>query len=524
MKKTRRSEAVVFKPYRQGQLQLPTDLSELIPEKHVVRVVDAAIERVDLRRLVSRYKGGGTSSYHPKMMLKVLVYAYTQRVYSSRQIAKALRENVYFMWLSGNSRPDFRTVNRFRGEVMKGILGDVFGSVLELLVEGGYVQLEQYYVDGTKLEANANRYGWVCLPWRPGQGAKSTRRYKGRLQEKVKALLEEIERVNEAEDEAYGERDLEELGETSELASEKLERKMGELNERLAGEAKNKKLARAVKKLKTDYLPRLEKYEEQERKLGGRSSYAKSDPEATFMRMKEGGFGRASLRPAYNVQVGTEGQFVVGYSVHQRPGDPGCLIPHLEQLKGQLGCLSAKVIADAAYGSEENYAYLEREGVGNYVKYRDFGREQHPRRGAPAPEAFHYEKSTDTFICAAGRQLKYACTKRHTSENGYRSQRRHYMCHNCGGCRYRASCAPGAANRSLQVSFALERMKQRVRENLLSPEGTILRGRRRIEVESVFGRWKHDWGFRRFMLRGKEKVSIELGLLSLAHNLSKLAC
>jgi hypothetical protein len=341
----------------------------------------------------------------------------------------------------------------------------------------------------------------------------------------VKTLLEEIERVNEAEDQVYGERDLEELGEASELDSEKLERKMGELNERLSGEGKNKKLAKAVKKLKTDYLPRLEKYEEQERKLAGRSSYAKTDPEATFMRMKDGGFGRASLRPAYNVQVGTEGQFVVGYSVHQRrQGDPGCLIPHLEQLKDQLGRLPAKVIADAAYGSEENYAYLERERVGNYVKYRDFEREQHPRRGGRTREAFQYDERTDTFVCAAGRRLKYAGSTRHISENGYRSRRRYYLCPDCGGCRQRASCMHGMGNRRLQVCFELERMKQRARENLLSPEGVTLRGRRRVEVESVFGRWKQDWGFRRFLLRGKEKVSIELGLLSLAHNLSKLAC
>lgn len=514
MKKTRRSEAVVFKPYVRGQLQLPTDLSSLIPEKHVVRVVDGAIERVDLRRLMSRYKGGGTSSYHPKMMLKVLVYAYTQRVYSSRQIAKALRENVNFMWLSGNSRPDFRTLNRFRGEVMKGLLGDVFASVLELLVEEGYVRLEAYFVDGTKVEANANRYGWV---W-----AKSTRHYKGRLQEKVKALLQEIERTNEVEDEAYGEKDLGELGETSQLDSEKLAEKMEALNERLAQEPKNKKLARAVKKVKTDYLPRLEKYEEQERKLAGRSSYAKSDPGATFMRMKDGGLGRGALRPAYNVQVGTEGQFVVGYSVHQRAGDQGCLIPHLDQLKERLGRLPGKVVADAAYGTEENYAYLEREGLGNYVKYREFGREQHPRREGNARDAFRYDERTNTFICRAGRRLDYVRTRPYISENGYHSQRQDYACRDCTGCPHRSSCVRGAHNRTFQISFELQAMKQRARENLLSTEGVALRARRGVEVESVFGRWKQNWGFRRFMLRGQEKVNIELGLLGLAHNLSKV--
>jgi len=191
--KKKRNPYVVFKPYTMGQLQLPTNLEELIPENHLVRVVHEAIEKMDLDPLLKRYKGGGTSSYHPKMMLKVLVYAYTQRLYSSRRIAKALRENIHFMWISGNSRPDFRTINRFRGEVMRGIIQQVFASVLELLIEEGYVRLEHYFLDGTKIEANANRYSWV---W-----AKSTRNYKRKLQENVKKLLDEIEQVNEEEDE-----------------------------------------------------------------------------------------------------------------------------------------------------------------------------------------------------------------------------------------------------------------------------------------------------------------------------------
>lgn len=132
--KRKKNPHVVFKPYTMGQLQLPTNLEDLIPEHHLVRVVHAAIEKMDLDVLLKRYKGGGTSSYHPKMMLKVLVYAYSQRIYSSRQIAKALRENIYFMWISGNSRPDFRTINRFRGQVMRGIIEQVFGSVLEMLI------------------------------------------------------------------------------------------------------------------------------------------------------------------------------------------------------------------------------------------------------------------------------------------------------------------------------------------------------------------------------------------------------
>ena len=153
------------------------------------------------------------------------MYAYTQQLYSSRKIAKALRENIYFMWLSGNQQPDFRTINRFRSEVVKDVIEEIFTSVLELLVEAGYIKLENYFLDGTKIEANANKYSWV---W-----GKSTRHYKQRLQEKVKELIHQIEQDNEAENAEYGERDLEEMEPDEPLDSRKLEEKIEQLNRRL---------------------------------------------------------------------------------------------------------------------------------------------------------------------------------------------------------------------------------------------------------------------------------------------------
>jgi transposase len=221
--KKRKNSHVVFKPYTMGQLQLPTNLEDLIPENHLVRRVHAAIERLNLDPLIGQYKGGGTSSYHPKMLLKVLIYAYTQQTYSSRKIAKALRENIHFMWISGNSRPDFRTINRFRGEVLGKVIAEIFTSVLELLIEEGYVKLEHYFLDGTKIEANAGKYTYV---W-----AKSMKRNKDQLQKKINQLLEEIEQVNEEEEREYGDRDLEELGEESTIDADRLNKKVQELDE-----------------------------------------------------------------------------------------------------------------------------------------------------------------------------------------------------------------------------------------------------------------------------------------------------
>jgi transposase len=516
--KKNKSQHVVFKPYTMGQLQLPANLEDLIPENHVVRVVNETIEKMDLSILMKQYKGGGTSSFHPKMMLKVLIYAYSQRIYSSRQIAKALRENVNFMWISANNRPDFRTINRFRGVVMREIIEEVFASVVTLLIEEGYVKLENYFLDGTKLKANANKYTAV---W-----AKNTGRYKGKLEKKIKELLDDIDRMNEEENEEYGDRDLEELGEGRPIDSEKIEKTMQELNERLRKEPKDKKLSKALRKLEKEYLPKLKKYEEQEQKLGDRNSYSRTDEDATFMRMKgEPPGGKVWPKPGYNIQIGTENQFVMGYSVHQRPGDFCCFIPHLEQVKEQLGELPGNVIADGGYGSEENYDYLEREEVGTYVKYKTFHQEQ-TRKFKNNPFLIHnltYDEEKDEFLCPAGKRMLYQETSQEETESGYVIERRHYECEGCQGCELKEQCTRAEGNRRIQISFRLREMTKRARANLHSEEGQRLRSRRGVEVESVFGRLKWNWGFRRFLLRGKEKVELECGLLCIAHNMAKMA-
>lgn len=245
------SSKVVFKRYDQAQpYLLPPSLEELIPQRHAVRVVNAAVERMNLDALLSAYTGGGASRYHQRMLLKVLLYGYLEGMYSSRRLAKALRENVHFMWLSGNQRPDFRTLNRFRYSRLKGTIDEVFVSLVELLAEAGLVELKEAFVDGTKLEANANRYSFV---W-----GKAVKKYKTRLQTQVRALLREIDGVNEAENAHYGDRDLEEVGEEAKpITAEQLDRKLKEMEARLArrkdaekgGEKDREGLSAAVKEV-----------------------------------------------------------------------------------------------------------------------------------------------------------------------------------------------------------------------------------------------------------------------------------
>jgi transposase len=230
----------VYKPYQPQQpMLIPLNLEEMVEADHLVRQIDEIVNRIDTRALDRQYQGGGTSAYHPVMLLKVILYAYSQRVFSSRRIAKALRENIHFMWLSGMNQPDFRTVNRFRGVILRETIEELFTQLVEELLDLGLVDFEQYFVDGTKMEANANKYSFV---WK-----KSTEKNKAKLQENVKALLDEVDAVQEWEDEVYGDRDLNEVEGGKEISSEDLQRVADKLNEVLQKETGNKEVKRVKK-------------------------------------------------------------------------------------------------------------------------------------------------------------------------------------------------------------------------------------------------------------------------------------
>ncbi|MDF2683601.1 MAG: transposase [Brevibacillus sp.] len=503
--------------YNMDQLFMPMDLEEDIPANHVVRVVNAAIDCLDDSIFAAAYPGGGRDSYHPKMLTKIIVYAYSQRIYSSRQIAKAVREHIPFMWLAARQRPDFRTLNRFRSERMKDVLESIFTTVLGFLSEAGYVKLDHYFLDGTKIEANANRYTFV---W-----GKAVAKHKARLQEKVRALFASIDEAERQEEQEQQDRDLLELGESSQITSEKLEKAVQQLEEQLQAKLKDKPLKKAVRLVRKDLLPRLQTYEHHENVLGERNSYSKTDPDATFMRMKEDHMRNGQLKPGYNVQIGTENQFIVGYSLHQRPTDTRCLKPHLEKVKAVLGKKPSTVIADAGYGGEENYAYLEEEQIKAVVKYSTYHIEKSKKWKADIRKAdnWSYEEASDTWQCPGGQTLTFHHESKQHTESGYEIHLRHYRSPDCTSCPLKSDCTKAKGNREIRVSMKYLHQKQQAREVLQSEEGYKLSVRRMIEPESVFGQMKNNRNFRRFLLRGLPKVSLEVGWLSLAHNMLKWA-
>jgi transposase len=513
----KRTEKLTFKPYEfdQGML-FPERLDAFIDEKHVVRTVERLLSGVAIEKLVVHYKGGGASCYHPAMMLKVLVYAYTQRLYSSRRIAKALRENLYFMWLAAGNMPDFRTVNRFRC-AMTETIQSVFQEVVLFLHKENYIRFEDYFLDGTKLESVAGKYTYV---WK-----KSVEKNLVKLTDSVRDLFRRIDAENDAEDEIYGDRDLPERGEDSEITEEKIAEKIKELNKALEKAPEDRETRQAVKTLQENYLPRLRKCKEQLLTLGDRNSFSKTDPDATFMRMKEDVMRNGQLKPAYNIQIGTEGQFVLGYSIHQNPGDTLTLIPHCDWFSGAFNRLPGRIIADAGYGSEENYEYLLKHGVDAVVKYNTFRFEKTKkfRENPFRKENMPFDSKKDEFTCPAGKPLRFAGMETFQSQSGFQSKVREYRCKDCSGCPLKEKCFPTEGSRSVQVRPRLDELRVLARNRLDSETGITLRKRRSVEVESVFGHIKQCRGFRRFLLRGIKKVGVEWGLLMMAHNALKMA-
>lgn len=523
-KKKKRHNVVTFKPYEQhqGMLFLPS-FEELIPANHIVRLVSRSIDGMQLDTLLNAYEGGGASNYHPKMLLKVLVYGYIDRLYSSRRLEKATRENVNFMWLTGLQVPDHNTINRFRKGQLKDTVKDVFAAVLLLLIEEGMVRLEDYHVDGTKIESAANRYTFV---W-----AKSVAGHKGRLLAKINALLDQIEAENDREEAEAASKEKDGDGPPPPKVEDsgRLAQTIADLNEQLKERLpKDKALRRKMKDLQDKQLGKLREYELHEGKLNGRNSYSKTDEDATFMRMKDDHMQNGQLKPGYNLQIGTEDQFIVNYTLHQDANDMPVLKDHLQDTKAQLASIGQpmpkRASADAGYGSEENYDYLEAEGMENYVKYPGFYQEQRKtiQNDPFRTENLHYNAQDDYFVCPMGQHLTYRFTTKITSKNGYQSTARVYRAQRCEGCPLRGACYKAKTDRIIQVNPNLQRHKQIARQNLWSIRGIYLRKKRCIEPEPVFGQIKWNRQFKRFLLRGLPKVNCEFGIVAIAHNLKKM--
>ena len=510
-------ENLHFRSYDPDQtLLFPQRIDRDIPKDDPVRILKSVIESLDLSGFKKLYHERGRSPYHPKMMLMVILYSYMNNVYSCRKIEKLLYRDIYYIWLSGYQKPDFATINRFRNRV-KNEIGHIFTLLVLILVEKGFVTLEVEYLDGTKIESKANKYTFV---WR-----KSVERNREKLLEKIRVLLQQINEQM-AQDKAADVDPLELTPQTLCEISKEFKEALGSApeaktkEEKAAQRGKNKmfkELERHGEKL-AEYNSRLEQME-------GRNSISKTDPSATFMRMKEDAMCNGQTKPGYNLQISSENQFITDFALFPNPTDTLTFIPFLGSFPGRYGRFPKRVVADSGYGSEENYRFMDEAGIEGFVKYNRFHLEHRPRYKPDTfhPDSLYYNEEGDYYICPMGQRMSRTGTLQTRTEGGYISQSACYRAIRCKGCPLRCLCYKAKANqRAIRVNHRLNAYKRKACELLTSEEGIKERGRRCIEPEAVFGQMKSNMAYRRFRHMGKDKVVMDFTFFAIAFNIKKL--
>ncbi len=498
------------------QLVLPLNIEFLIPKDDPVRLLSQIMEELDYSELKKGYSSKGRNPVvSPKTLCQVLVYAYMNNIYTSRMIEKACRRDLNFMWLlQGQKAPDHNTISRFRTERIQGFVNGLLNQIVVNLSELGEVKFDNVFVDGTKIEANANKYSFV---WK-----KAVSKNELKLKENIKSFVQLINK--EFQFNYIVSDDINILTLLKDISDNLLQLK-SELNiEFVHGIGKRKTCLQKAYEKAEDFLLRQSKYNEYNKTFNGRNSFSKTDKDATFMHMKEDHMRNSQLKPGYNVQIGVESEYIVGVDISSERSDQLTLIPFLEKLDKSLPQRFKNVVADAGYESEENYVYLNEQNQNAYIKPQIYEGMQKNRfkRDISKRENMLYDEINDQYICHNGKTLKNIGWRTRKSASGYKAEVTIYECESCEGCQFKEKCSKATGNRKLNVSKTFLKMREESLKNITTPQGILLRMNRSIQVEGAFGVLKEDYGFRKFLTRGKKNVETEFILLSIGYNINKL--
>lgn len=493
-----------------------------IPKDEPVRLLSAIIERMELKELYATYSGSGRNEYSPKILLKICVYGYMRKIISSRELERACRENVNFMYLlGGRSVPDHNTIARFRAEHLSKCQDEIQASMTRVLMKMKEISLKEsaVFIDGTKIESVGNRYKFV---WK-----KTSEKNYQKLQESMKKKLPALIKAADVRfhcGESIEKRHLKKLREKVEKAMEDQE------ISKVSGKGKHKTPQQRLLEQIDEWLERIEGYLEDIRICGNRNSYCKTDKEATFMRMKEDYMRNGQLKPGYNVNVATASEYILGTYVSSDRADQRTTIPFMKKLRKYYPV--NRVVYDSGYESEENYRYFEKhKGLDLYVKPSNYEQKKQKkyRTDISRRENMKYDAEHDEYLCAAGKQLKMVGKKRVKTSEGYVSEKKIYECGDCKGCSMKAQCIRTKSEvplderiKRLEVAAYFAEQRAQMEKKIETTEGKLLRMNRSIQAEGVFGYVKTDLQFRRFTLKGVQKVGAEWTLLAMAFNILKL--
>lgn len=504
------------------QLKLPLNIDCIIPDHDSVRLLSQFVEEMDLSDLYSTYSRIRENQATPRQMLKIVLYSYMNHSYSSRTMELSCRRDINFMYLLENSSvPDHATFARFRSLHFAPCSQRIMAEMSNFLYDIGEINRDAIFIDGTKIEACANKYTFV---WK-----KAVTKNQSKLLLKLADFVAECEELYAIKLVYQNQVKLKHL--------KKLRKRLYALKEEekiefVHGSGKRKTpLQRSIEKLE-EYLNKLKEYNQKLQICGERNSYSKTDTDATFMRMKEDAMGNGQLKAGYNIQHGVDSEYITWLTVGPQPTDTTTLIPFLKSAEEHLKFKYKKIVADAGYESEENYLHLETNGQLSFIKPMNYEISKTRKYQADISriENMDYNEEEDYYICKNEKKLTVSRIIKRKSKTGYISEKTIYTCEDCSNCSYKSSCIKGnncktrleERVKNLETSKLFNRQRKEDLERILSREGCQLRMNRSIQAEGSFGELKQDMGFRRFMCKGKKNVLAESILLAMAHNINKL--
>lgn len=517
----------MYKEYNMNQIILPLDLEVKLQENDIAFHIHHLVESIPEEAFASFLRNEGCPAYHPRMMLKIILCGYTQSVFSGRKIEALLKDSVRMMWLAQGYEPSYRTINRFRvNPAVDELLRQCFVQFRSQLVKEALIDQEAIFIDGTKIEANANKFSFT---WK-----KSTERFHQSLVDKSNELYDELLKqkiIPEIERENEDELSVAELAEITLKVDEVIEEFDEKINTSTDVQERKtlrseRKFPKQARKQLVDFIERKQKYLKDFEIFGERNSYSKTDHDATFMRMKDDHMMNGQLKPGYNVQIATEGQYTLAYDVFPNPTDTRTLIPFLNEIEEGYFDLPKYIVADAGYGSEQNYHdILSNRGREALITYNMYQKEQKRKYKKDEFNTANwlYDEEKDEYTCPNQQQLIYKYDSVRTDRYGFQRQFKVYESEDCSTCPLRSYCtkAKPGNNRKMMVNEVWEEHKEYVREKLSEEETNSIYRRRKIDVEPVFGFLKANLTFKRFSIRGKSKVKKEIGFALMAVNLRK---
>lgn len=490
---------------RRNQLVIPLNLEKIVKVSASVRTLDNICESLDYTKLYNAYQRKTVKNKaDPVSLFKILIYGYMTGCYTTREIEEACKTNINFMWLLNEAdAPSRSTIDRFRRGRIKDAIDDLFSQFVIKLKETEDIECKNLFVDGTKIEANANRYSFV---WR-----KTVEKNSAKLDNKINNLLTDL-------NERYT-RNFFDIYEAFDFLQHQKEKYNVEF---VSGRGKRKtQLQRDFEAVK-ESKERLEKYTEYNGLFKGRNSFSKTDTDATFMHMKEDHMRNGQLKPGYNVQIGVDSEYIVNVGLFSERSDQLTLIPFLEDTKERTGINYKEIVADAGYESEENYVYLNEHNQDSYIKPSNYKTSKKRKKKPYSTENFIYNEKTDSFLCPENHELKPLYIRNSKTKSGYISEKTIYGTCACENCPNKSLCTKSEKGRTIQRAKLFADFRSKSYANITTPKGIELRMNRSIQVEGAFGVLKQDYGFRRFLTRGKENVNIEMLLLCFAFNINKL--